>query len=154
MLALIFKANKTEKKAGYIASAREKLVEVQVISRILNDLKQNAIRRRATQPGRNAAQSRLAAACQGNFRQSACYIRVTCFSFKTSPEDLLLDLYRAYKDARRHKRRKRNVQQFSYNVEEELVKLRDEILGRRYASSPSICFMDKANGASQIGGFM
>lgn len=40
MLVLIFKANKTEKKAGYIASAREKLVEVQVISRILNDLKQ------------------------------------------------------------------------------------------------------------------
>lgn len=38
---------------------------------------QNAIRRRATQPGRNAAQSRLAAVCQGNFRQSACYIRVT-----------------------------------------------------------------------------
>lgn len=28
MLVLIFKANKTEKKAGYIASAREKLVEV------------------------------------------------------------------------------------------------------------------------------
>lgn len=88
MLVLIFKANKTEKKAGYIASAREKLVEVQVMSRILNDLKQNAIRRRATQPGRNAAQSRLAAACQGNFRQSACYIRVTCFSFKTTPEDM------------------------------------------------------------------
>lgn len=63
------------------------------------------------------------------------------FSFKTSPEDLLLDLYRAYKDARRHKRRKRNVQQFSYNVEEELVKLRDEILGRRYAPSPCTCFI-------------
>lgn len=40
ILVLIFKANKTKDKAGHIASAREKLVEVQVITRILNDLKQ------------------------------------------------------------------------------------------------------------------
>lgn len=40
ILVLIFKANKTEKKACFIASAREKLVEVQVVVRILNDLKQ------------------------------------------------------------------------------------------------------------------
>ena len=63
------------------------------------------------------------------------------FSFKTTPEDLLLDLYRAYKDARRHKRRKDNVQRFSYNVEEELVRLRDDIFSRKYSPSPCSCFI-------------
>lgn len=62
-------------------------------------------------------------------------------SFKTVPEDLLLDLYKAYKDARRHKRRKSNVQRFSYNAEEELVRLRDDILNRRYSPSPCTCFI-------------
>jgi len=40
IMVLIFKANKTKDKVGYISEAREKLVEVQVLSRLLNDLKQ------------------------------------------------------------------------------------------------------------------
>ncbi len=40
ILVLIFKANKTKDKTEHIAMARETLVEVQVVIRILNDLKQ------------------------------------------------------------------------------------------------------------------
>lgn len=61
--------------------------------------------------------------------------------FKTSPEDLLVDLFRAYKDARKHKRRKDNVLRFSSNLEEELIKLRDDIINRRYMPSPCTCFI-------------
>lgn len=40
MIVLIFKANKSYNKCEYIATAREKLVEVQVLLRVFNDLKQ------------------------------------------------------------------------------------------------------------------
>ena len=40
MIVLVFKANKSYDKCGYIATAREKLVEVQVLLRVFNDLKQ------------------------------------------------------------------------------------------------------------------
>ena len=40
MIVLIFKANKAYNKCEYIATAREKLVEVQVLLRVFNDLKQ------------------------------------------------------------------------------------------------------------------
>lgn len=52
--------------------------------------------------------------------------------FRTSPEQLLLDLYKAYKDARRHKRKKAYVLKFDRNLEEELISLRDELLSRKY----------------------
>ena len=40
MIVLVYKANKSYDKCGYIATAREKLVEVQVLLRVFNDLKQ------------------------------------------------------------------------------------------------------------------
>jgi hypothetical protein len=40
ILILIFKANKTEQKDEYISIAREKLVEVQIMMRVLNELRQ------------------------------------------------------------------------------------------------------------------
>ncbi len=40
MLVLIFKANKSYNKCEHIATAREKLVEVQVLLRVFNDIKQ------------------------------------------------------------------------------------------------------------------
>ncbi|MBR6933626.1 MAG: RNA-directed DNA polymerase [Bacteroidales bacterium] len=61
--------------------------------------------------------------------------------FDTPPGKLLLDLYRAYKDARRHKRSKDYQLKFERNVEAELVRLRDAILSGRYRSGPSTCFV-------------
>lgn len=61
--------------------------------------------------------------------------------FRTFPSQLLLDLYRAYKDARKHKRKKPYVLRFSQNLEEELIALRDEILSRTYQPRPSSCFI-------------
>ena len=40
MLVLIFKANKSYEKGEYISVAREKLVEVQVLLRVFNDMRQ------------------------------------------------------------------------------------------------------------------
>ena len=61
--------------------------------------------------------------------------------FDTSPSQLLLDLYRAYKDARRHKRSRDYQLRFERNVEAELVRLRDAILSGRYQPGPSTCFI-------------
>ena len=56
-------------------------------------------------------------------------------------EQLLLDLYRAYKDARRHKRGKRYQLEFEYDLETNLIALRDELYERRYSPRPSTCFI-------------
>ncbi len=40
MMVLIFKANKSREKAGYISQARERLVEVQILLRVFNDTRQ------------------------------------------------------------------------------------------------------------------
>lgn len=61
--------------------------------------------------------------------------------FQTSPEQLLLDLYKAYKDARRHKRKKPYVMRFDSNLEDELISLRDELLSRTYTPRPCSCFI-------------
>ena len=61
--------------------------------------------------------------------------------FVTSRQQLLLDLYLAYKDARRHKRGKKDQMRFERNCERELVALRDEILSRRYRCGPCSCFI-------------
>jgi len=61
--------------------------------------------------------------------------------FRTDPDTLLLDLYRAFKDARRHKRKKTYVLKFSLNLEKELISLRDDILNRRYIPRPCRCFI-------------
>ena len=54
---------------------------------------------------------------------------------------LLEDLYCAYLAARRHKRGKWYQVGFEMRQEHELVKLRDELLERRYAARPSNCFI-------------
>lgn len=56
-------------------------------------------------------------------------------------EQLLLDLYHAYLDARRHKRGKEYQLKFEYRLEENLIALRDEIWERRYVPLPSTCFV-------------
>lgn len=61
--------------------------------------------------------------------------------FDTSPSELLLDLYHAYKDARRHKRSRDYQLRFERNAESELVRLRDAILSRRYRPGASTCFI-------------
>ena len=62
-------------------------------------------------------------------------------SLPVSREQLLLDLYRAYRDARRHKRYKGYQLRFERNMEAGLVRLRDAIWERRYAPGPSTCFI-------------
>jgi len=61
--------------------------------------------------------------------------------YRLSAEQLLLDLYKAYKDARRHKRWRESQMAFEMRLEENLVALRDELLARTYKPRPSICFI-------------
>lgn len=61
--------------------------------------------------------------------------------FDTSPQQLLQDLYRAWKDARRHKRSRDYQLRFERNLEGELIRLRDVILSGRYRPGPSTCFI-------------
>lgn len=61
--------------------------------------------------------------------------------FSTSPQQLLLDLYRAYKDARRHKRSKKDQLRFERYYEKNLIHLRDSILAHRYKPGPCKCFI-------------
>ncbi len=61
--------------------------------------------------------------------------------FRISPERLLTDLYKAYKDARRHKRGKECQLRFEYRLEDNLVALRDELLSGTYRPLPSMCFI-------------
>lgn len=61
--------------------------------------------------------------------------------FSTSAGQLLLDLYRAYKDARRHKRSKPDQIRFERYYERNLLSLRDAILARRYKPGPCKCFI-------------
>lgn len=61
--------------------------------------------------------------------------------FAITKEQLLLDLYRAYKDARRHKRGRQYQLTFEYRLENNLVTLRDELYHRTYRPKPSTCFI-------------
>ncbi len=56
-------------------------------------------------------------------------------------EQLLLDLYRAYKDARRHKRHRNYQLEFEYHLEENLSELCDDLYHRTYRPRPSTCFI-------------
>jgi retron-type reverse transcriptase len=58
-----------------------------------------------------------------------------------SPGKLLEDLFTAYFDARLRKRNKHSQLRFEIDSERLLVELRDDILDRRYAVSPGICFI-------------
>ena len=62
-------------------------------------------------------------------------------SHRSHGESLLADLIVAYHDARRHKRGRWYQTRFEMDQERELVKLRDELLERRYVARPSSCFI-------------
>jgi len=55
--------------------------------------------------------------------------------------DLLTDLFQAYFDARKHKRKTINALKFELNYEKEIFRLHDEIVNRKYEIAPSICFI-------------
>ena len=61
--------------------------------------------------------------------------------YKLTREQLLADLYKAYRMARKGKRNTHSQLQFEFFLEDELVKLRDELWTRTYAPSPCICFV-------------
>lgn len=61
--------------------------------------------------------------------------------FVLSKEQLLIDLIRAYYDARRHKRNTINQLRFEFQMEEELVNLRNELYERTYQVGRSTCFI-------------
>ncbi len=54
---------------------------------------------------------------------------------------LLLDLFRAYFDARKNKRKTANALAFEFGYEEKLYKLYEEIINRKYIIGQSICFI-------------
>lgn len=53
----------------------------------------------------------------------------------------MISLLDAYHEARRHKRWKTNTLQFSADAETRLVRLAQDIAGRRYRIRPSLCFI-------------
>ena len=57
------------------------------------------------------------------------------------PQTLLLDLFRAYYDARRNKRNTHSQIAFEEHLEYNLFKLYDELSTGTYTISPSICFI-------------
>ncbi len=61
--------------------------------------------------------------------------------FRISPEQLLVDLYRAYRDARKHKRKRFYQLEFELDLEAELVALRDALVSRTYTPGTSSCFI-------------
>ncbi len=61
--------------------------------------------------------------------------------FSLTPEKLLIDLHCAYLDARKHKRSRNYQLRFEFNLEDNLVRLRDELYARIYKPGPSTCFI-------------
>jgi retron-type reverse transcriptase len=62
-------------------------------------------------------------------------------AYKMTRESLLLDLYAAYACAKRHKASKPYVRFFRKHLDENLRKLRDELMERTYKPEPSTCFI-------------
>ncbi len=61
--------------------------------------------------------------------------------FAISRKQLLVDLYRAYKDARKHKRGRTYQLSFEYELEDNLAKLCDELITASYKPLPLTCFI-------------
>lgn len=61
--------------------------------------------------------------------------------YKLTSEQLLVDLFKAYKDARRHKRKTRKQVEFEMDMERKLVELRDDLWNRQYKPGASVCFV-------------
>lgn len=56
-------------------------------------------------------------------------------------EKLLIDLFQAYYDARKHKRNKATSVEFEMNYESKLLALYEELLNNNYTISPSTAFI-------------
>ncbi len=61
--------------------------------------------------------------------------------YRLTREQLLVDLFKAYKDARRHKRKTCKQVEFEMDMERKLVELRDDLWYRRYVPGASVCFV-------------
>lgn len=59
----------------------------------------------------------------------------------STDDPLLTDVYRAYYDARRHKRNTKSQLRFERNLEKNLTDLYYELRDRRYTPRPCICFV-------------
>ena len=59
-------------------------------------------------------------------------------------KQLLYDLYIAYLDARKHKRKTHNHRFFQEHLEDNLVQLCDDLLSGNYVISPSIYFIQQS----------
>lgn len=62
-------------------------------------------------------------------------------SYRLTREQLLEDLYKAYYDARKHKRNKPYQLRFEENLDNNLNELCDELYNRTYNAMPSSCFI-------------
>jgi RNA-directed DNA polymerase len=62
-------------------------------------------------------------------------------NFKITHEQLIADVFRAYYDARRHKRNTASQLKFELDLEENLVQLTHDIENRTYEVGRSICFI-------------
>ena len=60
---------------------------------------------------------------------------------KIDDRQLLYDLFDAYYAAREHKRNTRSQLDFELRLEENMIRLYDELRSRRYSPSPCICFV-------------
>ncbi len=61
--------------------------------------------------------------------------------YRLSREQLLVDLFKAYKDARHHKRKTCKQVEFEIDMERKLVELRNDLWYRRYVPGASVCFV-------------
>jgi RNA-directed DNA polymerase len=57
------------------------------------------------------------------------------------PDTLLFDLFQAYYDARKHKRRTLSQLRFEINLESNIIELYNDLKNRRYKVSRSMCFI-------------
>jgi len=55
--------------------------------------------------------------------------------------DLLVDIFRAYYDARRNKRNSKQQIAFEMDLEHNLVELYEQIRDRKYEPAPGVCFI-------------
>ena len=62
-------------------------------------------------------------------------------AYHLTREDLLLDLHAAFVSAKRHKASKPYVIKYEQNLDENLNKMADDLMARRYKPEPSSCFI-------------
>lgn len=67
-----------------------------------------------------------------------------------SKEQLLLDLYKAFYDAKRHKSNKKYVKEFESNLHENLIQLRDELFNRTYQHDHFVAFIVGPPGQREV----